>query len=617
MAEAIRCAQIGSLAAESLVAANDDEIDWDDPSDPVYEMAGGFSREVWRQIVQTALAYEARKGERGGGGGGRAARRRDDSDSEFEAFTDESEEEEEDEDEDEDDATERWAAEAAAATLSANADAGDDDDDDGGERRSSARIIRDRRRAAREKAKAERAAAMRAGVLATLRSIERERERSRSSEGGGERGGERGERDADAIALVRFALAQGADVALALDAMRAVAAEKAKEVESTCERHYGDFAAAMGELDGVSSSSAALGRASAAQNESLRAATTPLVETYEALSVSRAVSKRAKEAADAVARCQLALECAQRCGEEAREGRLFRALRRVEDLEQKHLPGLPCGVLEKSVHGGTYGARDAIARAGVVSATEWLARARDAARSLGLRELEDVAGSMPGGGVQEVVDAFLARNERDDATWTRRRAAVAAADSGDVAAVRKVVDASVAAARAKAEDARKAAAERARRSNDAAAESSESSESAAGGGGGAPVPAGSAGDGEHTPIKRRIDFAGEVADLEKRRVVPPAAVDSNADARGGKESAAAAAAVTLDVVPLLRADRLFARMHVSEEFYRKFQRDRAMQLKADLGGETGVWATACVFVFARPTASLSFPRRRRSFPPKP
>jgi hypothetical protein len=70
---------------------------------------------------------------------------------------------------------------------------------------------------------------------------------------------------------------------------------------------------------------------------------------------------------------------------------------------------------------------------------------------------------MPGGGVQEVVDAFLARNERDDATWTRRRAAVAAADSGDVAAVRKVVDASVAAARAKAEDARKAAAERARR----------------------------------------------------------------------------------------------------------------------------------------------------------
>lgn len=116
----------------------------------------------------------------------------------------------------------------------------------------------------------------------------------------------------DPAPLVLFALRyqRREDTAAALDALEAVRALKAGDVETICTTHYGNFTRAMGELECIRDGMAALGRRAAAQNDELQAAGRPLVECFEELRDGVEVQRRVGRAADAVAKCQAALEVA-------------------------------------------------------------------------------------------------------------------------------------------------------------------------------------------------------------------------------------------------------------------------------------------------------------------
>ena len=215
-----------------------------------------------------------------------------------------------------------------------------------------------------------------------------------------------------AAPLVRFALARGAAGVIsgahvgatganAIDALEWIRREKAQSVESLCGEHHADFTRAMRELDGVRDGMRRLGDATKAQNAEVQRAGGGLLESMDRFGSVANEEASIDEAVTKTRLCADALRCAARCDEALSRGDLLRAVRRCDEIERIHVPGLPKGAsaLGEYLRDGVRKARARAERHANRSARDWLVAARDVGRVFGAAAIarETGRGVMSGG----------------------------------------------------------------------------------------------------------------------------------------------------------------------------------------------------------------------------
>jgi hypothetical protein len=215
-----------------------------------------------------------------------------------------------------------------------------------------------------------------------------------------------------AAPLVRFALARGAAGVIsgahvgatgtnAIDALEWIRREKAQSVESLCGEHHADFTRAMRELDGVRDGMRRLGDATKAQNAEVQRAGGGLLESMDRFGSVANEEASIDEAVTKTRLCADALRCAARCDEALSRGDLLRAVRRCDEIEKGHVPGLPKGAsaLGEYLRDGVRKARARAERHANRSARDWLVAARDVGRVFGAAAIarETGRGVMSGG----------------------------------------------------------------------------------------------------------------------------------------------------------------------------------------------------------------------------
>ena len=229
-----------------------------------------------------------------------------------------------------------------------------------------------------------------------------------------------------AAPLVRFALARGAAGVIsgahvgatgtnAIDALEWIRREKAQSVESLCGEHHADFTRAMRELDGVRDGMRRLGDATKAQNAEVQRAGGGLLESMDRFGSVANEEASIDEAVTKTRLCADALRCAARCDEALSRGDLLRAVRRCDEIEKVHVPGLPKGAsaLGEYLRDGVRKARARAERHANRSARDWLVAARDVGRVFGAAAIARETGrGVMSGGIGSGVGVGVGRRRR-------------------------------------------------------------------------------------------------------------------------------------------------------------------------------------------------------------
>ena len=414
-----------------------------------------------------------------------------------------------------------------------------------------------------------------------------------------------------AAPLVRFALARGAAGVIsgahvgatgtnAIDALEWIRREKAKSVESLCGEHHADFTRAMRELDGVRDGMRRLGDATKAQNDAVQRAGGGLLESMDRFGSVANEEAAVDEAVAATRLCADALRCAARCDEALSRGDLLRAVRRCDEIEKIHVPGLPKGAaaLGEYLRDGIRKARARAERHANRSARDWLVAARDVGRVFGAAAIarETGRGVMSGGigsGSGSGGGSSSERRERG-----RAAAAAEAAKRRDPAAALDAIARSIDAVRVQAaaathEDvdgetrgaetnAIKDRVSPAGEVNDKTLERSVSSGSSSNG-------------HSERAAARRIDFTQEVMSLDAGPVIERENGDSFGDTGERNVSRPSrnfpdlasyvdedAPGAVLSLKPLLQLWGVFRATNRGDQFAERIRKERASQLAADL-----------------------------------
>ena len=415
-----------------------------------------------------------------------------------------------------------------------------------------------------------------------------------------------------AAPLVRFALARGAAGVIsgahvgatgtnAIDALEWIRREKAQSVESLCGEHHADFTRAMRELDGVRDGMRRLGDATKAQNAEVQRAGGGLLESMDRFGSVANEEASIDEAVTKTRLCADALRCAARCDEALSRGDLLRAVRRCDEIEKVHVPGLPKGAsaLGEYLRDGVRKARARAERHANRSARDWLVAARDVGRVFGAAAIarETGRGVMSGGigsgsgsGSGGGGGSSSERRERG-----RAAAAAEAAKRRDPAAALDAIARSIDAVRVQAAAAAHEDVEGETRgaetnafttqdgSNDKTLERSVSSGSSSNG-------------HSERAAARRIDFTQEVMSLDAGPVIEREnGMDSFRDtgernvsrnARNFPDLASYvdedAPGAVLSLKPLLQLWGVFRATNRGDQFAERIRKERASQLAADL-----------------------------------
>ena len=408
-----------------------------------------------------------------------------------------------------------------------------------------------------------------------------------------------------AAPLVRFALARGAAGVIsgahvgatganAIDALEWIRREKAQSVESLCGEHHADFTRAMRELDGVRDGMRRLGDATKAQNAEVQRAGGGLLESMDKFGSVANEEASIDEAVTKTRLCADALRCAARCDEALSRGDLLRAVRRCDEIEKVHVPGLPKGAsaLGEYLRDGVRKARARAERHANRSARDWLVAARDVGRVFGAAAIarETGRGVMSGGiGSGSGGGSSSERRERG-----RAAAAAEAAKRRDPAAALDAIARSIDAVRVQAVAA-------AHEDVDGEMRGAETDAFTAQDGSNEKtlersVSSGSSSNGHsERAAARRIDFTQEVMSLDAGPVIERENGDSFRDtgernvsrnARNFPDLASYvdedAPGAVLSLKPLLQLWGVFRATNRGDQFAERIRKERASQLAADL-----------------------------------
>ena len=419
-----------------------------------------------------------------------------------------------------------------------------------------------------------------------------------------------------AAPLVRFALARGAAGVIsgahvgatganAIDALEWIRREKAQSVESLCGEHHTDFTRAMRELDGVRDGMRRLGDATKAQNDAVQRAGGGLLESMNKFGSVANEEAAVDEAVAATRLCADALRCAGRCDEALSRGDLLRAVRRCDEIEKIHVPGLPkvAAALAEYLRDGIRKARARAERHANRSARDWLVAARDVGRVFGAAAIarETGRGVMSGGigsgsGSGSGGGSSSERRERG-----RAAAAAEAAKRRDPAAALDAIARSIDAVRVQSAAAAAAL-------NDDVDEDTRETETNAIKDRMSPagevndkqlersLSSGSSSNGHsERAAARRIDFTQEVMSLDAGPVIERENGDSFRDTGERNVSRPArnfpdlasyvdedAPGAVLSLKPLLQLLGVFRATNHGDQFAERIRKERASQLAADL-----------------------------------